>query len=52
MPQGAIKYEDLWIRAKELVAKNYPNVKTGSDQYWSLVMGIYKQMEKRRDWNK
>lgn len=49
MPQ--IKYEDLWERAKKLVDKQY-NVKHGTDRYWTLVMGIYKQMERRRDFNR
>lgn len=49
MPLGAVKYEDLWNRAKEIVKSNYPKVKVGSDKYWTLVMGIYKKMEKGRD---
>jgi hypothetical protein len=49
MPLGAVKYEDLWMRAKDLADKNYPQVKKGSERYWSIVMGIYKMMEKRRD---
>jgi hypothetical protein len=49
VPVGAIKYEDLWVRAKELVSKQYPNVKKGSARYWQLVMGIYRRMEQARD---
>lgn len=49
MPVNAIKYEDLWNRAKERVASEYPEVTKGSARYWQLVMGIYRTMEKARD---
>lgn len=49
MPIGAVKYEDLWNRAKKRVAEQYPEVKKGSARYWQLVMGIYRRMEQARD---
>lgn len=51
MPLNAVKYEDLWNRAKKIVDKQYPDVPRGSDRYWSLVMALYKQFEKKRDWH-
>jgi len=49
MPVSAVKYEDLWVRAKDIVGKNYPQVKKGGPKYWKLVMGVYKIMERKRD---
>ena len=48
MPKGVVKTardEELWNKAKQIVSENYPKVKVGSDQYYALVMGIYKKME-------
>ena len=49
MQVAAVKYEDLWLRAKSIVASGYKDVKTGSPKYWKLVMGIYRKMEAERD---
>jgi hypothetical protein len=49
MPVAAVKYEDLWERAKARVKEQYPEIKVGSDRYWSLVMSLYKSMEARRE---
>jgi hypothetical protein len=49
MPVAAVKYEDLWLRAKSIVGSEYKGVKTDSPKYWKLVMGIYRKMETERD---
>jgi len=46
MPVAAVKYEDLWERAK---AQARNQMKEGDPRFWKLVMYIYKQMEAARD---
>lgn len=39
------KDEELWERAKEIVASEYPKVKEGSPRYYKLVTAIYLRMK-------
>lgn len=36
--------EKLWDKAKNLVKKQYPELKVGSDSYYAAVMGVFKRM--------
>lgn len=38
-----VKDEDKWAKAKEIAKKQYPDVEEGSDKFYSIVTGIYKQ---------
>ena len=36
--------EQAWDKAKSIVRREYPKVKEGTDKFWSLVQGVYKNM--------
>lgn len=38
-----VKDDDLWERAKGIVRREYRDVPEGSDRFWRLVTGAYKQ---------
>lgn len=35
--------EHLWEKAKEIVRKEYGKTEDDGDEYWKLVVGVYKQ---------
>lgn len=37
--------EHLWTKAKSIARKEYPDVTEDSDNYYAIVMGIYKKMK-------
>jgi hypothetical protein len=38
------KWQDkLWLDCKNIVSKQYPNVKVGTPKYWKLVVGVFKK---------
>jgi hypothetical protein len=39
-----IKDEEKWEKAKEIARKEYKKNEKNEDEFWSLVMGIYKKM--------
>lgn len=40
---GMDKAEELWDKAKEHLKKQYPDVKEDSDNYYKILMGIFKK---------
>ena len=50
MPPNVVKTERderLWEEAKRRAREEYPNVKEGTDQWYAIVMGIFRRMKYR-----
>ena len=43
MPQKHIRDEEKWTKAKKIVKKQYNKTEADGDEFWELVMGVYKQ---------
>jgi len=51
MPSNVVKTqaeEEAWEKAKEIVRKQYPNVKEGTPKFYRLVMGIFQRITGKR----
>ena len=42
---SSIKDEDKWEKAKKIVKKEYEIDEDDNDNFWALVMGVYKKMK-------
>ena len=44
MPSSILN-EDKWEKSKEIVKKEYDLDEKDEDNFWALVMGVYKKMK-------
>ena len=42
---SSIRDEDKWEKAKDIVKKQYDLTEKDEDDFWALVMGVYKKMK-------